>query len=445
MKIKRYEARTEQEAIEKVKEDLGLEALILNIKKRQPKGFLAFFRKPLVEVTAAYQEKEKAMLPPLIRTTEVPAVASSSGPLVPGFPAPMSAQPAPMMHGPAMTAAPPPAIPGVPAPTVPAPLVPAPPVANALSKEKEMLEQKQELIRALEERLNDRALLLEKALAQLSLSKHHAHSNRKYENNMVQVFYDALIEQGVDVEIAEKVLEEIGSVGAQEEIDLDMVVKAAYSNIMDILGSPESLKAEKANGNPKVVVFVGPTGVGKTTVIAKLTSIMILEKKLQVGLITADTYRIAAVEQLRTYADILGIEVGVIYSPEDLKANIDTLKDTVDIIFVDTAGRSHRNPNNLIELEGLLSTVPDSDKFLVLSTTTKCDDLINIVEAYSSVTDFRIIFTKLDETRCLGSMLNVCYQTGKKLSYVTNGQNVPDDIEVVQPEKITKALMGLEA
>jgi len=190
--------------------------------------------------------------------------------------------------------------------------------------------------------------------------------------------------------------------------------------------------------------FMGPTGVGKTTTIAKLTSDFILNYNLRLGLITADTYRIAAVEQLKTYAEILSVEVGVVYSTKDFIECIGRLTAKYDMILVDTAGRSHKNSENLTELSELLAACPAAEKHLVLSLTTKCDDLLQIIEAYSDIADFDIIFTKLDETQELGSILNICHLTQKRISYVTNGQNVPDDISIVEPEKIARALLGLD-
>ena len=421
MKIKRYEAKTEQEAIEKVKQDLGLEALILNIKKTQPRGIFSFFRKASVEVTAAYEDKN------------INSVMEE----LPKEPSPAKEEHTVLVEEPNNLSS----------------LEEEPLIVNSEGIkeqdkiEKEFFVQQIATIKNLEKRLTDTEGLLEKAVEQLSVTRLNQPDHiRQYENNLVQIFFDALIEQGVYKEIAKIILEDIHDMGNDDELDLNMIVKVVYGKIINILGEPQALHIQTKNANkPKIIVFIGPTGVGKTTVIAKLSSIMILEKKLRVGLITADTYRIAAVEQLRTYADILGIDIGVVYNPNDLVKYVKGLNKSKDIIMIDTAGRSHKNKANLDELNELLATIPKSDRFLVLSTTTKCEDLIQIVETYSGITDFNLIFTKLDETTCLGSILNICYLTGKKISYVTHGQNVPDDIEVIKPEKIARALMGLEA
>ena len=260
------------------------------------------------------------------------------------------------------------------------------------------------------------------------------------------MFYDSLIGQGVSPEIARKILEDANSLDSAAKQDINLLVKIVYNKIIGILGEPRILVGQETGagykGATQVVVFMGPTGVGKTTTIAKLSSILLLNHHKQVGLITADTYRIAAVEQLRTYAVIMGLNLKVIYNSEEILANIDQLKSSHDVIMVDTAGRSHHNAANIQELKTMLDFVPESSKFLVLSITTRQEDILNTIKAYEGITDFDLIFTKLDETATLGVLLNVCYLTGRRVSYVSFGQNVPEDIEKIKPDKIAKALMG---
>lgn len=409
MKIKKYEARTEQEAIEKVKDELGLDALVLNIKKTQPKGVFSIFRKPFVEVTAAYGEKsaKQGFTEPTLQYNQPQNQDSKEDDSFL-----KSEQGVAFME--------------------------------SIVKDKKLFEQ-QETIRSLENKLSNAEDLLEKVVSQISVE--HMSFNggmRRFENSTLQLFYESLVEQGVTLEIAEKLLEDLNYIEDSENIDINLIVKIVYNTIISVLSEPcipitENIDPNKA----KVITFMGPTGVGKTTTIAKLSSIFILQHNLKVGLITADTYRIAAVEQLKTYAEILDIDVGIVYNKDDLEMNINKMSYDNNIILLDTAGRSHKNPENFNELKELLSVVPDCEKFLVLSVTTKYEDLINIVNTFSDISDFKLIFTKLDETTCLGSILNICYLTGHKVYYVTNGQNVPDDIDVMHPEKIAMALLGL--
>ncbi|MFG6382633.1 MAG: DEAD/DEAH box helicase family protein, partial [Lachnospiraceae bacterium] len=207
-------------------------------------------------------------------------------------------------------------------------------------------------------------------------------------------------------------------------------------------GQPQPI--ELTEKKPKVVFFIGPTGVGKTTTIAKIASRFKVEKGKKVALFTADTYRIAAAEQLRTYANILDTPLNIIYSPQELKEELKKLED-YDLVLVDTSGFSHKNEEQRDETKELINKVPkeyEKEVYLVLSATTKYRDLIEIANMYKEHFQFRMIFTKLDETSCLGNILNMKLYTGADLSYLTSGQNVPDDIELFNTQKIVKLLLG---
>ena len=164
---------------------------------------------------------------------------------------------------------------------------------------------------------------------------------------------------------------------------------------------------------------------------------------MKLALITSDTYRIAAVEQLRTYANILGVPLKVVYSDEEMKKAKEEYAD-YDVVLIDTAGRSHKNMEQTEDIERLIKAIPEEmrDVYLVLSATTKYKDLVKISETYTKVTKYNLIFTKLDETCCIGNILNVKMLTGAALSYSTSGQTVPDDIEKINPQKIAKQLLG---
>ena len=189
---------------------------------------------------------------------------------------------------------------------------------------------------------------------------------------------------------------------------------------------------------------MGPTGVGKTTTIAKIASHFAVEEKKKIAMLTADTFRIAAAEQLRTYANILEVPFRVIYTEEELKAAISDFRD-YDYIFVDTTGHSHQNEELLEKMKKLLATAAEageSQAFLVLSTTTKYRDLQRISSSYKEIADYQLILTKLDETSTLGSLLNLKLFTDADIAYVTCGQNVPDDIEQFNPQKAVKQLLS---
>ncbi|MDY7222985.1 flagellar biosynthesis protein FlhF [Halalkalibacterium halodurans] len=191
----------------------------------------------------------------------------------------------------------------------------------------------------------------------------------------------------------------------------------------------------------KFVNIVGPTGVGKTTTIAKLAAHSVLKKKKKVALITTDTYRIAAVEQLKTYAKILNIPLEVVYSMEDFqKAKNQFIH--YDLVLVDSAGRNFRNALYVKELEKVIDFKHEAENYLVLSLTGKYRDMKVIIEQFSLVPIKQIIFTKQDETDTYGAMLNMMFEQGKGVAYVTNGQNVPDDIVESSNDWIIQTILG---
>jgi flagellar biosynthesis protein FlhF len=191
----------------------------------------------------------------------------------------------------------------------------------------------------------------------------------------------------------------------------------------------------------KIVHFVGPTGVGKTTTIAKLAAEQAIKMQRKVGFITSDTYRIAAVEQLKTYASILNAPMKVIFSPQELNRAYAELENC-DIIFMDTAGRNYRNEMYVSELNSLLSDHAQSETYLVLSLTTKYRDMKEIAGNFSKFNVRKVLFTKLDETDTFGAIFNMIHDFPFQLSYVTYGQNVPDDISVINEQEIVNSVLG---
>ncbi len=250
-----------------------------------------------------------------------------------------------------------------------------------------------------------------------------------------------LVAQDFDPELAERILGKVrdlvpGNAGAEEIRKLTARVLAAA------LGEPETIRLRQ-DGKPCVVALVGPTGVGKTTTLAKLAADLSLTKGKKVGLITADTYRIAAVEQLKTYAEILNLPVSVVYTPSDMPAAIAAYADK-DVILVDTAGRSHRNRQQFDELRQLLQAAPIDEVYLVLSVNTSRAACQEVLEHYSFVRDYKLLFTKLDETPVSGVIFNARLRTGKRLSYITAGQSVPDDLSVADSRGLAMIAAGTQ-
>ena len=190
----------------------------------------------------------------------------------------------------------------------------------------------------------------------------------------------------------------------------------------------------------RIAALLGTTGVGKTTTLAKIAAKFVLEQKTNVALITADTYRISAVEQLKTYSDILELPLEIVYSPAELASAIERHREK-DLILIDTAGRSQHNEYQMRELEEFLRVNPRIEKHLVISATTKYTDARQIMNKFSQVEPDRIIFTKIDETGSLGMIVNLLRDSKYSLSYITTGQSVPDDIERAGAEILATLLL----
>lgn len=231
-------------------------------------------------------------------------------------------------------------------------------------------------------------------------------------------------------------IEKLKSLGISYEISKEIVTNLQRSGKIDTY---ENLKSEifdifsnyiKVDNTPNVknIIFIGSTGVGKTTSLAKIASKEAIEKKKKIGFLTLDTYRISAVEQLKTYAEILSSPIEVAYEITDLNLAIERLSNR-DLVFIDTAGRSHNNSEQVEDLKKVLDTIQDKKIYLVLSANMSIEDMYDIIDIYSFVKDYDIIVTKMDETKRQGNLLNIMKKTQKSIAYIAFGQNVPDDIE----------------
>lgn len=232
--------------------------------------------------------------------------------------------------------------------------------------------------------------------------------------------------------------------------DLDINDKTIEKMLIDLNGNFNDDNIKKVIKNNinvcdidenGIIVLVGPTGVGKTTTIAKLAGKFSLIEKKKVGLITVDTYRIGAVEQLRTYADIMGIPFSVVITLKEMDEAIKSMSDC-DVILVDTTGRSSKNEMQLSELRAFVEKTGTENINLVISCTTKDKDIEAIVNGYSKLNYKSLIITKLDETTTYGSIINIMNYANKAACYFTIGQNVPDDIKKLSVEKICSIILG---
>lgn len=210
------------------------------------------------------------------------------------------------------------------------------------------------------------------------------------------------------------------------------------SFVKDILKEFITVTPKEIKGR---VALVGPTGVGKTTTIAKLAGNLALVQKKKVGLVTVDTYRIGAVEQLRTYAEIMNIKFKVVFSIGEMEEAIEAMKDC-DVILIDTTGRSSKNAMQVLELKAYIDKAKVNDVFLVVSATTKEKDMKTIAEGFSQINCSGIVITKLDETSSYGSIASVCSKTRLPINYITYGQSVPEDIRIPAQEEVIELILG---
>ena len=402
MIIKKFQGSTETEAIMKARDELGKDAIVTNVKQIKPGGLMRLFKKPTYEITAALDET-----PPkteLSRRESIKAMFKDNPDII-------------------------------------------------LDDDKKDEKENEKLTHAfsgteqLEQKISNIAMLLEKqmgAVAKSEEGKTEAAEKKEEQddknNACLQLIYKQLVENEVDEKYINQLITEIEPT-LKRDASVENILSGIYQKIVLKLGKTEVMGVTQ--GKARFVFFIGPTGVGKTTTIAKLASKLKLDRKLNVALMTADTYRIAAVDQLKTYAEILNVPLKVVYSDTELKDAYEEMKN-YDIVLIDTAGRSHRDSQQREDIEKLLNAIPKEEKdvFLVLSITTKYRDLIRITEAYSEISEYRLIFTKLDETDTLGNIFNVKLLTGAPLSYATFGQKVPNDISRLDAQMIAKQLLG---
>lgn len=421
MIVKKFQGATETEAVLKAKEELGSQAVVLSVKTLKQRGIFKLFKKDVVEITAALEEKEfiNGIKDKKPKFSDKLAESSSNRPNT---------------------------------------------KVNSNASINYVADEKIDIVpesAAIEEKLDSLHTLLrtqmdketDKKAASVN-SKAVEDNNDNKSNNIIkqrenanfkflQLIYNKLIDNDVDERYANLIISEIEN-SIKKESNIDSLLAGVYQKIILKLGEPKPIVLGK---KPKIVFFIGPTGVGKTTTIAKIASKFKIENECKVAFITADTYRIAAVEQLNTYASIIDCPVDVVYSSDEIEESINQYSE-YELILIDTAGRSHKSEEQMNDVVDLYNNlVKSADKydievFLTLSVTTKYKDLVRITEAYKDIPGYKIIFTKLDETCSLGNILNIKMLTNASLSYTTSGQNVPNDIEVVNEQGLAKQLLG---
>ena len=376
MIIKKFQGKTEAEAVESAKKELGNGVVIMNVRNVKRKGIFSFLMPQLTEVTVALEE-EPMRVPPAVAAAKeeikqqplVNAIAKGAREVSPDS----------------------------------ASVVPGQTVSEDVKQESS----------AIAEKLDSLHSLLEQQL-QKPDREEESKADEKEETSELERFmkllYNTMLDNEVNEQYANQIIDEIEKIN-KPNMPFDYALANTYQRMILKFGNPAGIAP--AQKGPKVVFFVGPTGVGKTTTIAKIAS-------------------------------KFSVPFHVIYSTEEMEQALKDFRD-YDYILVDTAGHSHHNEAQKEVMNAFLHSVDglaEKEVFLVLSATTKYRDLLSIADTYSAMTEYKLIFTKLDETTTLGNLLNLKLHTGAALSYVTCGQNVPDDIEVFNPQRTVKQLLG---
>ena len=420
MIIKRFQAKTEEAALELARKELGSGMVVMNVKKVKKKGLFSIFKPQQVEVTVALEEEEKQNFREAVaKVSEIARQSEAAGNS-------QSTKTEPALG----------------AKQVKAETKLQPDKAKQPEKKVQTEDSRQESV--IEEKLSTLQNLLEKQIGSTQEEEKKSEGEEKKEDSNVAFFhllYKMLLDNEIEETYANQLVEELdGSV--KPDMPIDYLLSVVYQKMVLKFGQTKTIQS--AEKGPKLVYFIGPTGVGKTTTIAKIASRLSVVEKKKIVLLTADTYRIAAAEQLRTYANILDVPFRIIYTPQEIRSAIEDYA-AYDYIFVDTSGHSQKNTDQRDDTVALLRAADgqaEKEVYLVVSATTKYRDLLNIADTYQKLTDFRLVFTKLDETQCQGNLFNLRLHTDAPMSYVTCGQNVPDDIGEFDAQKTVKLLLG---
>ncbi len=409
MIIKKFQARTEEEALEIAKKELGNSVVLMNVKQVKKKGLFSILKPQMIEVTVALEEE------PADQTANLRSAVAAVSEIAQSQVRKEEAQKAEKV------------------------IQEAEPEHKVLEKVPAVKPAEKKDDSVIEEKLNTMIQsMLEKQIGQ----KEEEKEGEKNDNvEIFKLLYNVMMENEMSEKYANQLIDDLDRT-MKPNMPIDFILSNVYQKM--VLKFGKSCTITPAQNGPKVIYFLGPTGVGKTTTIAKLASKLSVEQKKKIALLTADTYRIAAAEQLRTYASILEVPFRVIYTAPEVQNALEDFKD-YDYILIDTAGHSHNNEelrNSMKEMLNALDASVEREVYLVVSATTKYRDLVSIADSYKEMAEYNLIFTKLDETTTLGNLLNLKLYTGAAMSYVTCGQNVPDDIADFNAQETVKLLLG---
>lgn len=249
-----------------------------------------------------------------------------------------------------------------------------------------------------------------------------------------------LARNGVSTDLIRKIIDTLNTLPPQgESQNVNARLGETLGRLIKFAGN---LRLKK--NSPRIIALVGPTGVGKTTTTAKLAAMHALNRGNKVALITMDIFRVGAVEQLKTYSRIMGIPLEVASTPAELEKAVKK-HSACDLIFIDTAGRSHKDKEKLDEMKSFFENKITVEVYLCLSATTKDRELEEILQRFSIFPISKVVFTKIDESESLGNMVNLLMKDNLSIAYFTTGQRVPEDIEIATPAKLADMILREDA
>lgn len=405
MRVKRFVGDNVAETMGKVKRDLGSDAVILQTRQFREGGVFGLFGRTKVEITAAIEEQPVSKSP--VRSENPEQTRAASEPVYrPQYPPQTQTQMQIQTKAYAQ----------------------AQMNANTQTLKNDSLEQELHSMRILLDRMNKQMEGLggEQVVCPVPLQK----------------WADLLQDRGVQPQLIKRLMRYLQQNLREDDWTTDSRVhEKLKEEIRAICHNTATI--QPGVKKPRVIALVGPTGVGKTTTIGKLAAGFSIVDKRNVALITADTYRVAAVEQLKTFGEIIGVPVDVVMTPSGLKDAINN-HSAKELIFVDTAGRSPHHELHMSELKAFLDKAQPDLTILVLSATMHSADQLKVFKRFEPFCT-HLLFTKLDETVNGGSILNLLEHTDLPVAYLTNGQNVPDDIEAATSERLARYILGEES
>ncbi len=435
MLVKTFQAASMPEALRMVKAELGPDAMILSTKKEKTGGFLGFFSKQVYRITAAIDPARKQQAPPpsvpVVHREAPPRERTAREEMESSMLAPLARELKDLREK----------------------------VESLTRRNEELGAETNSAAGGEAEGLQDGGINLKniprsdleeiKKLLLATLAKSQEGGTKdiqwpviaedgtlKAQSGAELLPEDSplareLAASGVSTELIRKIVDTLNTLPLESG---SQTVKGRLGETLGrLIKFAGTLKLKK--NSPRIIALVGPTGVGKTTTTAKLAAMYALNRGNKVALITMDIFRVGAVEQLKTYSRIMGIPLEVASTPKELEKAVEK-HSTCDLIFIDTAGRSHKDKEKLDEMKNFLEDKIPMEVYLCLSATTKDRELEEILNRFRVFQISKVVFTKIDECESVGNMVNLLMKDNLQIAYFTTGQRVPEDIEIATPAKL---------